>query len=104
MNPLLVAWSILCVAGLLLSLRSVAVLRTGSPWTRAGWLATAAYFALELAAVARHAATPFHLEYAVLAVLTVAFVAAGVRDEAQAEPWWWPAAAGLTGRERRAAR
>lgn len=101
MNPMLVAWSVLCVAGLLLSLRSVAVLRSGSPWTSVGWLLTAAYFALELGAVIRRAATPFHLDYGLLAALTLAFVAAGVRDERQAEPWWWPSQAGLTGRERR---
>jgi len=103
-NPTLVAWSVVCAAGLLLSLRSAGVLRARSPWTSAGWLATAAYFALELGAVVRRAATPFHLEYALLAALTLAFVVAGVRDERQAEPWWWPARAGLTGRERRESR
>ncbi len=101
MNPTLVAWSVLCVAGLLLSLRSVSVLRSGSPWTSVGWLLTAAYFALELGAVVRRAATPLHLDYVLLALLTLAFVAAGVRDERQAEPWWWPSGTGLTGRERR---
>jgi len=103
-NPPLVAWSLVCAAGLALALRSAVVLRGGSPWTSMGWLATAAYFAFELAAVARRAPTPFHLEYALLAALTLAFVVAGVRDERQAEPWWWPARAGLTGRERRASR
>jgi len=103
-SPTLVAWSVVSAAGLLLSLRSVAVLRAGSPWSSAGWLATALYFALELAAVVRRAATPFHLEYVLLALLTIAFVVAGLHDERQAEPWWWPAGAGLTGRERRSGR
>jgi hypothetical protein len=104
MNPPLVAWSIVCAAGLGLCLRSAAVLRAGSPWSLGGWLATAGYFVLELVAAVRRTGTPFHLEYALLAALTLAFVVAGVRDERQAEPWWWPARAGLTGRERRANR
>jgi hypothetical protein len=44
---------------------------------------------------------PLHLEYVCLAALTVAFIVAGVRDEAQAEPWWWPTHLGTTRRERK---
>jgi hypothetical protein len=36
-----------------------------------------------------------------LLVLTVAFVVAGVRDERQAEPWWWPTHTGPTRAEKR---
>jgi len=31
----------------------------------------------------------------------VAFVIAGIKDEAQAEPWWWPRGRGPTRAERR---
>jgi hypothetical protein len=101
---ILVGWGVLCAAGLLLSVRSAAVLRSGSPWSLAGWIASAGYFAIALADALRRASAPYHLDYALLAILTASFVAAGVRDERQAEPWWWPVRAGLTGRERRSAK
>jgi hypothetical protein len=101
---LAVAWSIFCVAGLVFSLRCCALLRRGSPWSLTGWLATAAYFALALVAVVR-TSRPLRLtEVAALVLVLLAFVVAGVRDERQAEPYWWPVRVGLTGRERRAAR
>jgi fucose 4-O-acetylase-like acetyltransferase len=104
MNIALFLWSALCVAGLALSLRSAVALRSGSPWSLAGWLASALYFVIALADVLRRASAPFHLDYVVLAILIATFVVAGVRDERQAEPWWWPTHAGPTGRERRAGR
>ncbi len=84
-----------------MSLKSVAVLaRAGSPWTSAGWLLTLAYFVLAGLKVALAWSVPFHAEYVALALLTVAFILAGLNDERQAEPWWWPVRAGLRGRER----
>ena len=86
-----------------LSLRSIAVLRTRAPWTSAGWAGTLAYC---VAAVVEFSNEALHrpaalIAYAFLFALTVAFVIAGVRDEPQAEPWWWPTRAGLTRAERR---
>ena len=86
-----------------LSLRSIAVLRTRAPWTSAGWGLT---FGYAVAAVVEFGGPALHrpasiVAYAFLFALTVAFVIAGVRDEPQAEPWWWPTRAGLTRAERR---
>jgi hypothetical protein len=41
--------------------------------------------------------------YACIALLTIAFVVAGVRDEPQAEPWWWPRRVGSTRAEKQRA-
>ena len=95
------AWLVLCFLGLLLAARSVAILRTGSPWTSAGWLLTALYFVLAAGKVGLNWTPPYHAEYVSLGLLTLAFVAAGVRDEPQAEPWYWPSRVGPRGRERR---
>jgi hypothetical protein len=97
-------WFAACLLGAVLSLKSIAVLRMRSAWTIAGWAATAVYFAIEAVAAARATHAPAHTDYIMLGVLTVCFVVAGIRDEPQAEPWWWPTHAGLTGAERRAAR
>jgi hypothetical protein len=100
-NAVALAWVLICVAGTLLSLKSVWTIRMCSPWTAAGWCLTALYFVLAGAKVAAAWPPPFHAEYVCLVLLTVAFVGAGLRDERQAEPWWWPERAGLRGRERR---
>lgn len=102
MSILSVFWIIACIVGLALSLKSVAVLGPRSRSTALGWLLTAIYFAVAALDAWRSARAPYHLDYVVLAALTVAFIVAGVRDEPQAEPWWWPSHAGLTGAERRA--
>jgi hypothetical protein len=104
MNAPIAVWLVVCIAGLVLSLKSAAVLRGRSRWTIAGWLATAAYFVLSAVAAtaAKHPAA--HADYVALAVLTLCFVIAGTRDEPQAEPWYWPTAPGPTGAERKAAR
>jgi hypothetical protein len=104
LNAGLIGWLVICVAGFALSLRSASVLRSRSVWTIAGWLATAAYFAIAAYDAARAAHAPLHADYVALAVLVLAFVIAGIRDEPQAEPWYWPAHAGPTGRERRASK
>ncbi len=93
-----------CVAGIALSLKSAAVLDARSRATALGWLLTAAYFGVAASDAARAASAPYHIDYALIAALTVAFGIAGARDEPQAEPWWWPRQAGLTGAERRARR
>lgn len=97
-----VIWIVACIVGLALSIKSVAVLGARSRATAVGWIATAAYFVIAAVDAVRARSAPAHVDYAVLAILTIAFVVAGVRDEPQAEPWWWPRAPGLTGRERRA--
>ena len=84
------AWEALCLAGFVLSLKSMSVLRARSAYTYAGWLFTALYFVAAALKAAGVWSPPFHLEYACLALLTIAFVVAGVRREPQAEPWWWP--------------
>ncbi|MBD5605798.1 MAG: hypothetical protein IAI48_12035 [Candidatus Eremiobacteraeota bacterium] len=96
-------WIVVCVLGAVLSVRSIVVLRSRSGWTIAGWAATAVYFVVAGIAAARASHAPAHVDWAALAILTVCFVVAGVRDEPQAEPWWWPVRAGRTGKERREA-
>jgi hypothetical protein len=95
-------WLAVCVAGAALSLKSVAVLGPRSRWTAAGWWFTLAYFAFAGYADIAKSTVPFHLEYWSLGALTVAFIVAGVKDEPQAEPWWWPTRASTTRAERRA--
>ena len=86
-----------------LSLRSLAILRARAPWTSGGWGATLGY---GVAAAVENGNPALHqpaaiASYAFFIALTIAFVIAGVRDEPQAEPWWWPARTGLTRAERR---
>lgn len=89
-----------------LSSRSMQYTRARSPWTFWAWAATIAYcvyayieirplFGLHL---------PEHGEYVFLIALTVAFVVAGVKDEAQAEPWYLPTRLGPTRAEKAARR
>jgi hypothetical protein len=104
MNPGLAVWLATCALGFALSLKSVSVLGSRSRWTAAGWLLTAFYFAIAAYDAARAAHAPGHLDYVALALLTICFIVAGRRDEPQAEPWYWPRAAGRTGAERRAGR
>jgi hypothetical protein len=98
------AWLAACLLGAILSLKSISVLRRRSAWTIAGWAATVVYVAIEAIAVVRATHAPAHADYIALGALTICFVVAGIRDEPQAEPGWWPTHAGLTGAERRAAR
>jgi hypothetical protein len=102
MNLVAVVWLAACVAGIALSLKSVAVLRSPSAWTIAGWVFTALYCAIAAYDVARNRHAPAHVDYVILAFLTICFIVAGRRDEPQAEPWWWPRGAGPTGAQRRA--
>jgi hypothetical protein len=104
MNVATAFWLALCALGFALSIKSISVLRRRSARTVAGWAATAAYFLIAGADAVRGRPAPVHLDYVALGVLVVAFIAAGIADEPQAEPWWWPSAAGPTGAERRARR
>lgn len=90
MNLGLVLWEAVCLAGFALSLKSIAVLRSRSRYTIAGWIFTAAYFALAAYDAWRRTRAPFHADYACVALLTVAFIVAGIAKEPQAVPWWWP--------------
>ncbi len=72
------------------------VLGRAAPWTSIGWLLTIVYFLEVIVKTSVLPALPAYAEYAALALLAVAFVIAGVRDEPQAEPWWWPNRLGST--------
>jgi hypothetical protein len=98
-----IAFIIVCLLGIALSLKSVIVLGGVAPWTSLGWWLTAVYFVEAIVKSTAVPAFPAVAEYAVLAVLAVAFVIAGIRDERQAEPWWWPNARGITRAEKRRA-
>jgi hypothetical protein len=103
MQPAYVAFD---VALAVLSLRSIAVLRARAPWTSGGWAATLGYCiaaAVEFSNETLHQPAAY-IAYAFLLLLTIAFVVAGVRDEPQAEPWWWPTHVGPTRAEKRATR
>jgi len=100
-QPLYVAFDVALAA---LSARSIAVLRVRAPWTSAGWAGTLGYC---VAAVVEFGNDALHrpasyVAYAFLLALTIAFVVAGIRDEPQAEPWWWPTHVGPTRAEKRA--
>jgi hypothetical protein len=100
-QPLYVAFDVALAA---LSVRSIAVLRGAAPWTSAGWAGTLGYCiaaAIEFGSASEHQIAAY-VAYFFLLVLTVAFVVAGVRDERQAEPWWWPTHAGPTRAEKHA--
>jgi hypothetical protein len=94
--------ALICLLGIAVCAKTIAVLRSGAPWTSGAWALTALYFVAVLVKVTLVPHLPGTLEYAILAALTVAFVVAGVRDEPQAEPWWWPNRLGLTRAQRRA--
>jgi len=100
LNAGLVLWVAVCAAGAALSLKSIAVLDARSRWTAVGWWFTLAYFVLAGYSAIVHAYLPFRPEYWALGALTIAFIVAGVKDEPQSEPWWWPSRASTTRRER----
>ncbi|GAC1524304.1 MAG: hypothetical protein NVS2B8_07950 [Vulcanimicrobiaceae bacterium] len=104
MSILGVLWLIVCISGVALSFASARVLGPASRATAAGWFATAGYFAVAAIDVVRGTKAPLYADDVLLAVLAIAFVTAGRRDEPQAEPWYLPTHAGLTGAQRRAAR
>ena len=86
-----------------LSIRTLVVLKAAALFTSAGWAFTILYDCTATAEIVAHTHAPFALGYVFLVALIVAFVVAGIRDEPQADPWWWPRALGLTRAERRIA-
>ena len=88
------------ILGIALCAKSIAALGRHSPWTAAGWWFTVAYFIAAIVKANLDPALPSFVEYTALAGLTVAFIVAGIRDEAQAEPWWWPDRRGATRAEK----
>lgn len=96
------AVGLICLLGIAVCAKTIAVLGRSAPWTSGAWFLTALYFIAVLYKVLLAPRLPGFVEYVILAGLTGAFVVAGVRDERQAEPWWWPTHRGLTRAERRA--
>jgi hypothetical protein len=86
-----------------LSIKTLVVLKGAAPFTSAGWAFTILYDCTATAEIATRTHAPFAIAYVFLAALIVAFVIAGIRDEPQADPWWWPRTLGLTRAERRIA-
>jgi hypothetical protein len=93
--------ALVCLLGIALSVRSIVVLGRAAPWTSAGWCLTLVYFAALIGKATVALALPGYVEYLVLAALAIVFLVAGVRDERQAEPWWWPNRRGPTRAEKR---
>jgi len=87
----------------IVALRALAVLRGRSPWTTVGWAATAVYCATAAVEFSRSAPSRGLMlsADAFFGVLLVAFIVAGIRDEAPAEPFWWPTRIGLTRAQKR---
>jgi hypothetical protein len=96
-------YAALLTALTILSIRTLVVLKTAAPFTSGGWAFTILYDCTATAEIATHTHAPFALAYVFLAALIIAFAIAGVRDEPQADPWYWPRALGLTRAERRIA-
>ena len=100
MHPLFAVFDIALAA---LSMRSIVIIGRRAPWTSAGWIGTLGYC---IASTLEYSGAPMRtiwaaVSYACIVALTAAFIVAGVRDEAQAEPWWWPREVGPTRKQRR---
>jgi hypothetical protein len=85
----------------ILSVRTLVILKKEAPWTSAGWIFTILYDCGASDEILTHTHLPLHAPYLALAALIVAFVIAGVRDEPQGDPWWWPSRLALTRAEQR---
>jgi hypothetical protein len=88
-----------------ISLRSMQFTWKVSPWTSVGWAATRVYCLFDLARIVllpegQNFPILPHVDWGMLLVLTAAFIIAGVRDERQAEPWYWPRGRGATRAEK----
>lgn len=73
-----------------LSLRSIWLVAGSSPWTALGWFAILAYAVLEGYEVLTARTLPAHLPYIFLGLLAALLIIGGLRDERQAQPWYWP--------------
>lgn len=100
MHPVFAIFELLLAA---LSARSIVILGVRAPWTTAGWIGTLGYCIAAAVEYSGAAMRPMWAaaSYLCLVALTAAFVVAGVRDEPQAEPWWWPKRVGRTRAQRR---
>jgi hypothetical protein len=94
------AYLALLTALTILSLRTIVILKREAPWTTAGWACTILYDCGASSEILSHTHMPLHAPYIALAALIVAFLVAGVRDEPQGDPWWWPSRLALTRAER----
>jgi hypothetical protein len=105
MNPYGILIGILLAALAAISLRSMQFTWKVSPWTSVGWAATVVYCLFDLARIVllppgQNFPVLPHADWGMLLVLTAAFIIAGVRDERQAEPWYWPRGRGATRAEK----
>jgi lipoprotein signal peptidase len=87
-----------------LAVRSILILRgKRAPFTILGWVATLGYCipaGIRFSELVTWRGLILTAD-GFLVVLIIAFVIAGVRDEPQAEPWYWPERIGLTRAEKR---
>jgi hypothetical protein len=101
----MIGWIYVALLTLLsvLSVKTLVVLRgPAAPWTFAGWVFTIGYDCAASYEIVAATHLPAHVPYWFLIALIVAFVVAGIRDEPQAEPWWWPSGLGATRAGKRA--
>lgn len=97
----MLVYTVLAIGVGFMALRSIRVLGRSEPWTTAGWIGTLCYCIGVGVHLIRGAPLPANIPYLLLLALTFAFVVAGIRDERQAEPWYWPTHRGPTRAERR---
>lgn len=101
-NPLFVLFDLAVVV---LAVRSLRLVAGQATCTTVGWLFVAGYGAagaIKFSTPPLHQATSWAMT-ACLVGMAAAFVAAGVRDEPQAEPLLWPQRLGRTRAQRRGA-
>jgi hypothetical protein len=94
--------ALICLFGIAVCAKTIAVLGRYAPWTSSAWFLTALYFIAVLGKVMHERQLAGWVGYAPLVGLTIAFLVAGIRDEPQAEPWWWPKRRGQTRAQRSA--
>jgi hypothetical protein len=86
--------------GVLLSLQSIYILRGAAPWMSVGWAGAAVYFVVLFVRNLNGATIGPVFEYALILFVAIVWIVGVVRDEPQAEPWWWPRKRGPTRAER----
>ena len=75
-----------------LAIRSMGLLRAGSPWATAAWAFAFVYGAAEAIAYSQPLVhrPAGQVGYGALVLVAVAFIVSGIRNEPQGDPWWWP--------------
>ena len=73
-----------------ISVKTLVVLRTSSPWTTAGWILSTVYALIACTELVSQRTVAPVWPYGALLLMVIAFVVAGIKDERQADPWWWP--------------